>query len=107
MRSRWLWIALSLAVIAVVWCGWNWVVDRRYRRELFQANRELANGFHQLARQRLAALNVKRPGDPEAAYQLGLCEEILGHFDAAEAAWSRISRDRSIRAQGSLGTRAS
>ena len=31
MRSRWLWIALSLGVIAVVWGGWSWVSDRRFR----------------------------------------------------------------------------
>ena len=62
-----------------------------FRRELLEANREMANGLHQLARQHLSILTVKRPGDPKAAYQPGLCEEILGHFNSAEAVWSRIA----------------
>jgi enediyne biosynthesis protein E4 len=90
MRSRWLWIAPSLGVIAVVWGGWSWVSERRFRRELSEANREMASGLHQLARQHLSILTAQRPGEAEAAYQLGLCEEILGHFHSAEAALSRI-----------------
>ena len=53
MRSRWLWIALSLGLIAVVWGGWSWVSERRFRNELMEANREMASGLHQLARQHL------------------------------------------------------
>jgi hypothetical protein len=85
MRLRWLWIALGLGVIAVVRGEWSRVSERRFRRELLEANREMANGLHQLARQHLSILTVKRPDDPEAAYQLSLCEEILGHFNSAEA----------------------
>jgi hypothetical protein len=90
MRSPWLWIALSLGAIAVVWCGWSRVSERWFRRKLLEANREIAPGLHQLARQHFSILTVKRPGQPEAAYQLGLCEEILGHFNSAEAVWFRI-----------------
>ena len=53
MRSRWLWIALSLGLIALVWGGWSWLGERRYRSELMEADREMASGLHQLARQRL------------------------------------------------------
>ena len=50
MRSRWLWIALSLAPIALVWGGWSWLGERRDRNELMEADREMADGLHQLAR---------------------------------------------------------
>src|SRR5271156_5657902 len=90
MRSRRLWIFLSLGVIAFVWLGWSWFGERRYRVELMEANREMANGLHQLARQRLIAITSQRTGRDEANYRLGLCEEILGHFDTAEAVLSRI-----------------
>ena len=49
MGSRWLWIALSLGLIVVGWGGWSRVSERRYRRELAEANREMASGLHQLA----------------------------------------------------------
>ena len=90
MRSRRLWIALGLGLIAVVWGGWSRVSERRYRRELSEANREMASGLHQLARQHFSALAAQRPNEAEAVYQLGLCEEILGHSQSAEALWSRI-----------------
>jgi len=90
MRSRWLWITLSLGLIALVWGGWSWVEERRFRHELGAAKGEMARGLHQLARQRLAALSQRRPRSAEAAYQLGLCEEVLGHNPAALDAWSRI-----------------
>jgi tetratricopeptide (TPR) repeat protein len=90
MRWRWLWIALGLGLIAVVWGALSWAEDRRCRRELRQAERELADGLHRRARQRLSAVVKGWPGSTEAAYRLGLCEEILGHVDAALEQWSRI-----------------
>jgi len=103
MRSRWLWITLSLGVIAVVWGGLSWVEERRFRHELSEADREMASGLHQLARQRLSALTKQRPGSVRAAYQLGLCEEILGHFDAAQALWSQIPVTSSFASKAALG----
>ncbi len=43
MRLRWLWIALSLGLIALVWGGWSWLGERRYRAELMEADREMAS----------------------------------------------------------------
>ncbi len=54
MRSRWLWIALSLAPIALVWGGWSWLGERRDRNELMEADREMADGLHQLAHSALS-----------------------------------------------------
>jgi tetratricopeptide (TPR) repeat protein len=90
MRSSWLWIAMSLGVVIVVWGVWSWVGQKRFQRELSEAKREMASGLHQLARQRLFILTAQRPDVAEAVYQLGLCEEVLGHFRSAEAFWSRI-----------------
>ena len=44
MRSRWLWIALSLGLLAVVWGGWIWFEERRFQRELNDALSEMAGG---------------------------------------------------------------
>ena len=71
MRSWRFWIALGLGLIGVVWGGWNRISERRYRRELSEANREMASGLHQLARQHLAALAAQRPNEAEAVYQPG------------------------------------
>jgi len=103
MRSRWLWITLGLGLIAVVWGGLSWVDERRCRRELREAEREMASGLHQLARQRLSALVKGRPGSTEAAYQLGLCEEILGHVDAAVAEWARIPSNDPLSNKAAVG----
>jgi len=90
MRSRWLWIAAGLGLIAVVWVGLSRLEELRCRRELRAAEHEMANGLYRLARQRLSALAGGWWGSTEAAYRLGLCEEMLGHVDAAVAYWSRI-----------------
>jgi tetratricopeptide (TPR) repeat protein len=103
MRWWWLWIIVSLGGVAVAWGAWSWVADRRCRHELREADREMAGGLHQLARQRLSALIKWRPGSAEAAYQLGVCEEILGHSDAAVRAWTHIAPNDPLAAKATLG----
>ena len=102
MRLRWLWIVPSLALIALVWGGWSWLGERRDRNELMEADREMADGLHQLAPARFVSLTNKRSGWDQANYRLGLCEEILGHFDAAQAALSRIPSKSSLASQAAL-----
>ena len=51
MRSRWLWIALSIGFMAVVWSGWIWLEERRFQRELKGAVSEMAGGRYRPARQ--------------------------------------------------------
>src|SRR5215472_14969525 len=93
MRRTWLWVTLGLGALAATWGGFNWAETRRRYRELNQANREMAAGLHHLARQRLADISNSRPSWGEAAYQLGVCEEALGHPTVAIEAWSRVPSD--------------
>ena len=84
---------ICLPVIAILWGGWRWVEDRRYRAEVAQAERDMAGGRHRLARQRLANLTKRHPFASEAAYDLGECEDRLGHPEAALTAWSSVAPD--------------
>ena len=79
MRSMWPWIVVTLGVIAVIWGGWWRFEQERFQRELEHAEREIAGGRYRLARQRLVDLTKRHPRSNEVAYQLGLCEENLGH----------------------------
>jgi tetratricopeptide (TPR) repeat protein len=102
MRWMWLWIALGLGAIAAALGGFRWAETRRCQIELDQANREMASGLHHLARQRLADVAHRRPAWGEAAYQLGVCEQALGHPAAALAAWSLVQPDSSFAAKAVL-----
>ena len=55
--------------------------------------REMSVGRYRPARQRLLDLTRRRPGAVEVPFQLGECEEKLGHPEAAIAAWSSIPAD--------------
>src|SRR4051812_39315389 len=92
MRSPWLWmtLCLGLGVIVAVWGGLSWVEGRRSQRELEQARSDMAGGRFVRAKQRLSELARGRSSSDEAAYQLGVCEEALGHGEAAEKAWSQV-----------------
>ena len=102
MRWKWFWITVCLGTIAVVGAGWWRVDEQRYRRELAQAEKEMAGGRYRPARDRLAALRRRRPGSGEVAYQLGLCEEKLGHLEAAVTAWSGIAADSPLFVKASV-----
>ena len=47
-------------------------------------------------------MTKRRPGSNEAAYQLGLCEENLGHLDSAMATWSSIAADSQFAIKASI-----
>jgi enediyne biosynthesis protein E4 len=103
MRSRWLWIGFGIGLLAVVWGGWIWLEERRFQRELKKAVSEMAGGHYRPVRQRLSELARRRPGSSEAAYQLGLCEENLGHLDSAMATWSSIAAGSPFAIKASIG----
>ena len=103
MRLTWFWIALGVSLIVVAWLGWSWVDNQRYLRELKLAEKEIADGRHRVARQRLGDLAKKRPGSSEVAYQLGLCEEHLGHAEAALIAWSRVAANSPLFIKAAIG----
>ena len=103
MRLPWLRTILTLGVIGGACGGWYWFEQKHYRRDLAQAEEDLANGRTHAARQRLLELRNRRPKSGEVAYQLGLCEEKLGHLEAALTAWSGISADSPFFLKASVG----
>jgi predicted Zn-dependent protease len=103
MRSWRLWIAIGLGAIGALWAASICAKERHCRLELVQAKSEMASGRLIRARQRLANLTHECPGSDEALFQLGLCDEGLGHRDAAEAAWARVSPKSTLARQAGLG----
>ena len=72
----------------------SWVFDLwRLRAEWQQAQREVTMGRHASALPRLEWLAKRWPGEAEVQYDLGLCEQALGHPDQAEKAWSAVRTD--------------
>ena len=90
MRRSVRWIACLLGLVAVSCGSWRWVDEWSYRDEARRALREMADGRYRLARQHLLDLTRRRPGVGEVPFQLGECEEKLGHPEAAMTAWSSI-----------------
>jgi enediyne biosynthesis protein E4 len=102
---RWVWVGsiVCLFTVGAVWGGWYWFDEKRFQQTLEQAETDFTGGRYHLARQRLSVLTRQRPGSSEATYQLGLCEEKLGHFDAALRAWSEVAPDSALYIQASIG----
>jgi enediyne biosynthesis protein E4 len=103
MRALWLRIAILLGLTAAACGGWSMVANRRFRRELDQAEQDLTAGRYALARQQFLRLSSSRPQSAEVAYQLGLCEEKLGHLEAAVTAWSGIQADSPLFVKAAVG----
>jgi predicted Zn-dependent protease len=103
MRSAYSWTACVLGAIALVSFGWWWAEERRYRREIEQVRKDMAVGRLRVARQRLAELTKQRPGSSEVAYELGRCEDALGHSEAALLAWSRVAAVSAFHVKAGVG----
>jgi enediyne biosynthesis protein E4 len=103
MRSTWLWTFLTLGCLAAVFGGWRWLDNATFQREFSTAEADLANGRTHAARKRLLELRERRPESGEVAYNLGLCEEKLGHLEAALTVWSRIAVDSPLFVKASVG----
>jgi len=103
MRSFYLWLTFLIGLVAVSAGGWFWVAEKRYRRELDQAEKDMAGGRYSLARQQFLGLRNQRPQSGEVAYQLGLCEERLGHLEAALKVWSGVPADSPLFIKASIG----
>jgi tetratricopeptide (TPR) repeat protein len=91
-RSRRVWLVLALAVAAP---GAGVVAVRAFeardlRRGLDEARAMMDTGRPASARRVLADLAARHPDSGEALYRLGLCEQALGHYDRAIAAWERV-----------------
>ena len=83
MRLTWLLTLFAVGLLAVALGAWRWLGEENYRREFNQAQADMAAGRIRSARQRFVVLKSRRPQSGEVAYELGLCEEKLGHLEAA------------------------
>jgi tetratricopeptide (TPR) repeat protein len=91
---RWLKpIGLALTPAPFLWGLFLIADDWRWRTTLDQAKRDFASARHRPARDRLAWLAARRPGQGEVEWMLGSCEEAEGNVDAALAAWARVPPD--------------
>ncbi len=87
MYRRW----VSLAVLAAGFLALGWGAQRtfaewRFRAGLKQARADVAARRFEAARRWLASQSIGRPENGEAAFLLGLCEQSLGHAQAASTA---------------------
>ena len=93
MRPRWIWL-VGLVLVTVIsiasYGGYRASQERRFKADLGEARRHLAEGRPALARSQLKTLLALRPNDGEVAYHLGLAEEKGGNASAAIAAWEGV-----------------
>ena len=81
------------AVAAVGWGAW-WAYREWRAAAMLEAGRAaMARGDFASACAHFAGMLAYRPGDDEAAYRLGFCEQERGRLDDAVKAWERISPD--------------
>src|SRR5262245_13796202 len=90
MRRRLVMMSVGIGLALAAWLGVRAVEALRLRVELARAREEFGARRFGAARVRLARLAERRPGDGEVELLLGDCERMLGHPDAALAAWRRI-----------------
>src|SRR5262245_25919702 len=90
MRRRLVILFAGGGLAIFVWLGIRAVEAQRFRADLARAREEFAARRYSAARARLARLATRRPGEGQVELLLGACERLLGHPDAALAAWGRI-----------------
>ncbi len=91
LRARQRRLALATAGAGlIVWGGWNWWADRRYRDLITAIELEMANGRFAIAARDLSRLLERDPDAGEAAFLLGRCEQERGQTEAAAQAFARI-----------------
>src|SRR5438445_13608737 len=90
MCRRLVMMSLGVGLALAAWLGIRAVETRRFGEDLARAREEIGARRFSAARLRLARLAERRLGDGEVELLLGACERMLGHPDAALAAWGRI-----------------
>ncbi len=78
------WLALA------AWFAAGMIGSWRFRSELRLAEGDAAAGRYGEARERLARLAARRPGQGEVELWLGVSEKAAGDDEAALAAWGRV-----------------
>jgi hypothetical protein len=101
---RWFCFGVLVGIGVVAALGASHVLrERRLDVHARRTQEELAAGRFEPARARLRILARARPSDTEVAYQLGFCEERLGHEEAARAAWTKIPPGSELGARAAAG----
>src|SRR5262245_53633825 len=90
MRRRLVMISVGIGLALAAWMGVRAVEGRRFREDLAQGREGVEAQRSAAARARRRRLAQRRPGDGDVLRLLGDCERLLGHADAALAAWGRI-----------------
>jgi Flp pilus assembly protein TadD len=90
--GRWRYaLLLVLTTAGVLWGGWRWSENRRYRRTLERAQDAMDSRLYALAASELIELDTRNPGVDEVAFLLGKCERARGRPHAAVAAWAKVA----------------
>ena len=97
-------ISVGVGVALAAWLTVRAVEARRFREDLALARHEFAARRFAAARVRLARLAERRPGEGEVELLLGECERMLGHPDAALAAWGGIADGAEHRPRAALSS---
>jgi tetratricopeptide (TPR) repeat protein len=90
MRARRLGAILCASVMFAAWGTARAVDHWRYRSSIERAKTRIAAGSPAEAKRLLSHAAPLWPGQGEAEFLLGACEQALGRPAAAEAAWSRV-----------------
>lgn len=92
MRRRWIVLGplLGAGLLGLIYGVWWVLAVRRLRTELDQAEKDLAAGYHHTARERLARVAARWPGQAQVEFTLGVCEQLRGAPKAAMEAWKRV-----------------
>lgn len=98
-------LAITAGLVFLAWGGWRLWIFRTERRSLAEARAEIQAGRHGHAVRLLKPLAMGASGSArdEAAYLLGVCEQVRGHDDAAAEAWARVSHSSPLSARAIQG----
>jgi enediyne biosynthesis protein E4 len=90
-QRQWILVPAIIFATAIVWAGWAWWADRRYRDLITAIELEMANGRFAIAARDLTSLLEHEPDSDEAAFLLGRCEQERARTEAAAKAFARIA----------------
>jgi tetratricopeptide (TPR) repeat protein len=79
--------------LTAIWSVVRALEQRREHAQLQAAVADMKAGRYTKARSLLADLVARRPAWGEAAYQLGICEQVRGRTEPALAAFARVPRE--------------
>lgn len=96
---------LCLAAITggLLWGGWRWWENRRYRRAMAEIQAQIHSGRHNVAARNLIALLAWKPDSDQAAYLLGNCERAQGTDQRGLRSLGPRSAGFSVRESGDRG----